>query len=55
MLNSVHIGRLKENQAQFLFKQILDAIEYLHTEKSIVHRDLKVSSGSKKLICLFGI
>ncbi|OHT04009.1 AGC family protein kinase [Tritrichomonas foetus] len=35
---------LTENEARFMFHQILSAVEYLHTQKKIVHRDLKLEN-----------
>lgn len=36
-------GRLKEEEAQHFFLQIVDAICYCHRE-SIIHRDLKLEN-----------
>lgn len=39
----VNNGRMPENKARAYFIQILDAVEYLHTN-GIVHRDLKAEN-----------
>ena len=36
-------GVLEESDAQFFFKQIIEAIYYCHREK-IIHRDLKLEN-----------
>lgn len=50
-------GRLDEAEARHFFKQILDAITYIHQEK-LIHRDLKLenlllASKHDKLIKVF--
>ena len=37
-------GALSENEARFIFYQLVSVIEYLHLQKSIVHRDLKLEN-----------
>ena len=37
-------GRLNEYQAYIIFRQIASAIDYLHNEKHIVHRDIKLAN-----------
>lgn len=37
-------GALSELEAKFIFSQILSTIEYLHLQKHIVHRDLKLEN-----------
>ena len=34
------VGRLRENEAKFYFAELASAVEYLHSEHSIVHRFL---------------
>lgn len=36
-------GRLDESEARVFFKQIIDAISYIHQEK-LIHRDLKLEN-----------
>lgn len=38
-------GHFQEDDAACLIRDILDAIRYMHDEKHIVHRDLKVCMG----------
>ena len=51
--------RLKENVAQFFFKQIVEGLAYIHNAKKVVHRDIKLenilldATGNVK-ICDFG-
>ncbi|KAF9108566.1 hypothetical protein BGX27_008287 [Mortierella sp. AM989] len=51
---------LEESQARSIFKQIAEAVRYLHEEKRIVHRDIKLENilqhedGTWK-ICDFGL
>ncbi|KAF9435604.1 hypothetical protein BGZ76_005914 [Entomortierella beljakovae] len=51
---------LEESQARLIFKQIAEAVRYLHEEKRIVHRDIKLENilqhedGTWK-ICDFGL
>jgi serine/threonine protein kinase len=51
--------RLKEDIASFMFAQIIDGLEYIHT-KNVLHRDIKLdnilltSEGNIK-ICDFGV
>ncbi|KAF8985300.1 hypothetical protein BGZ46_005044 [Entomortierella lignicola] len=51
---------LEESQARAIFKQIAEAVRYLHEEKRIVHRDIKLENilqhedGTWK-ICDFGL
>ncbi|OHT13803.1 CAMK family protein kinase [Tritrichomonas foetus] len=37
-------GRLPEKQARRYFSQLLSALEYLHNEKKVAHRDLKAEN-----------
>merc|ERR1712016_522635 len=52
--------RLKENVAQFFFKQIVEGLAYIHNAKKVVHRDIKLenilldATGNVK-ICDFGV
>jgi serine/threonine protein kinase len=52
--------RIKEGASKFLFKMLVSALEYLHEEKLILHRDVKPenilfdSNGHIKL-CDFGV
>ncbi|KAI9143152.1 kinase-like domain-containing protein [Paraphysoderma sedebokerense] len=34
-------SRLSENSAKIIFRQVVDAVYYLHTQKQIIHRDIK--------------
>jgi serine/threonine protein kinase len=49
-------GRLSEQECRRIFSQILSAVAYLHIERKIVHRDLKLenvlmdSCGNTRLI-----
>lgn len=60
LLNYVRKRRkLKEEVAQYVFRQVVDGLEYCHA-KGIVHRDIKLdnllldSNGTVK-ICDFGV
>ena len=35
-------GPMEESNARNLFSQVVDAVRYLHDEKVLAHRDLKV-------------
>jgi MAP/microtubule affinity-regulating kinase len=37
-------GRMKEKEGRAKFRQIVSAVQYLHS-KNVIHRDLKVCSG----------
>ena len=37
-------GKLSEEDARFYFTQLISCLEYLHTEKCIMHRDLKLEN-----------
>lgn len=34
-------GKFSEPVARFFFKQILEALDYLHTKRRVAHRDIK--------------
>ena len=52
--------KLKEDIAKYLFKQLIEGLNYIHTKKFVVHRDIKLDnilldqSGRIK-ICDFGV
>lgn len=52
--------KLKEENAKYLFKQLIEGLNYIHTKKFVVHRDIKLDnilldqSGRIK-ICDFGV
>jgi len=52
--------KLKEDNAKFLFKMLVEGLNYIHTQKFVVHRDIKLDnilldqSGRIK-ICDFGV
>lgn len=37
-------GRLQEIEAKYFLLQIIDGVEYLHTQKKVIHRDLKLGN-----------
>ena len=37
-------GKMKENMARKVVKQLTKAINYLHEEKKIIHRDIKTQN-----------
>jgi hypothetical protein len=41
VVDQVHQGRLKEDQARKYFQQLIDAVDYCHS-RGVYHRDLKV-------------
>jgi serine/threonine protein kinase len=36
--------KLKENNAKFLFKMLVTGLKYLHENKFVVHRDIKLDN-----------
>lgn len=52
--------KLKEDNAKYLFRQLIEGLNYIHNEKFVVHRDIKLdnilldASGRIK-ICDFGV
>jgi serine/threonine protein kinase len=40
VVDQVHQGRLKEDQARKYFQQLIDAVDYCHS-RGVYHRDLK--------------
>jgi len=52
--------RLKEDNARFFFRQIVEGLAYIHNAKLVVHRDIKLenilldATGQVK-ICDFGV
>ena len=36
--------KLKEENAKYLFKMIVNGLQYLHEKKSVVHRDIKLDN-----------
>ena len=52
--------KLKEDNAKYLFKQLVEGLNYIHNKKLVVHRDIKLDnilldqSGRIK-ICDFGV
>ena len=52
--------KLKEDNAKYLFKMMVEGLDYIHSKKFVVHRDIKLDnilldqSGRIK-ICDFGV
>jgi serine/threonine protein kinase len=52
--------KLKEVNAKYLFKQLVEGLNYIHTQKFVIHRDIKLDNilldakGNIK-ICDFGV
>lgn len=52
--------KLKEDNAKYLFKQLIEGLDYIHTQKFVLHRDIKLDNilldaqGQIK-ICDFGV
>jgi serine/threonine protein kinase len=43
-INHENPNGLTEDIAQFIFRQVMDAVSYLHQELSVVHRDMKLEN-----------
>ena len=39
-----YVRKLKEDNAKYLFKQMVSGLHYIHSKKFVVHRDIKLDN-----------